>query len=697
MKKAILGLAVLIGFMVAIPILAVQDYRKGDPYSGPLLTPEIVISKDLMGGHSAKHKVAKNTDIDTSVEDLIDNGGAFSWPTSAKALQFVSSSTRDIGGKKATGTLSVVDYSQMLGTKSTGTLTVVDWRALKTNNANGTITIADYSKFSGVKATARITVTGYASVVNGTVLTLNGQTSNTIKENIGWTAATNNNATANGLASAITSFGNGFTASAALNVVTLSYTSNGFTGNTKTVALNHTNGLTLSNATLVNGRPLVVIGVNGTNLTSGSSFLANGSNFTTAMHLAAAINGTAGLSEIDATWDENRVYLTFFNNGTVGNAATISSNNNNGATVSAATLRNGRVPTTIAVNGNNLVESVDFTSANGNEATASAIKTAFNALTANGAIYATSALNVVTFTYGSNGEIAKTLTSNNHNGATVSGANITNGEDLLTLTVNGKTFVAGTRFTPATSNTVTAAAIVTMLNANGSLANDLIATSSGATITLTALAEGTAGNSITTSSNDTDSLTAAAATLKYGKSDSNGANLITVKGLNGGYLAQEEDVIINGTGFATTVNTYLRLNEAFVKESGTNGMNIGNIAIRQNGNALLMAKIAAQDNISYSSTYTVPDDHSAYITNQSYSVLTASPWTTADLELRVRPYGGVFKTQQFDGIGNGNIFMNKPIAMPVKITEKSDIIIRGSTGANNTSITGSYDLIEAED
>lgn len=471
MKKAILVLAFL---SVAIPVIAA--------------TVNFPINDPSLNGGQVKHIVGRNTDIDISAEDFIDNGANFNWPTSEKTLQILSTSVKDIGGKKATSTLTVVDYNQMLGAKNSAT----------------------------------ITFTNTLAQINGKRITVNG---NNLTENTQWHNGNSLGETATAFAAAVNAMTNGatFSASATGNVVTIQYDTNGDTTGALTLATNDANGIILSSATL------------------------------------------------------------------------------------------------------------------------------------------------------------------------------TGGEDLLTLTVNGRTFVAGTTFVPVTSNAATASAIATYLSANGFLASKLTATASGRVVTITAASEGTAGNSITTSSNDSDSLTAANATLKLGKADVNGANLITIEGLNGGYLYQTEDVTLNGTGFAVTTNRYLRLNNAYISEAGSNGNNIGTVTIKQNGTNLMMAKIAATENKTFNSTYTIPSGKAGYVVQQNYSVLTASPLTTVDYDLRVRPYNGAFKSIQTDAIANGTAFINKTIALPTKISGKSDIIIRGSSGANNTSTIGGFDLIEAND
>jgi hypothetical protein len=693
MKKAIVILAVLLNL---IPVMAVQDYRKGDLSTGPLLPAELVISKELMGGHAAKHIVAKNTDVDITAEDLIDNGGTFTWATTAKRLNIIGTTAQDLGATKANSTLTVVDWNQMLGVKPTGTITVEDYTKLQRNVANGTISVADYTKFSGAKASRSFTISAFASIVNGTVLTINGQT---FTENKNWFALSSNNGTAGSFANGLTLFGNGFTASHSGPIVTVSYTSNGFTGNTKSMNFSATTGITSANGTLAGGRPNLLLVVNGTTLTTGTTFLANGSNTATAKHIADAINGAVTLTEVNATWDNNLVRISTVLNGSAANSSTLSTNNNNGATVSGATFKNGRAPRTITVNGNVLTAYTKFTPAYSNDETAASIATAINAMNNGATFSATSSLNVVNVQYDSNGEAgnALTLATSDINGATVSASTLLGGEDLLTLTVNGKTFVAGTRFTPSTDNATTASAIVTMLNANGALANDLIATSSGRTITLRALTAGTAGNSITTSSNDADSITALAATLGGGKAASTGAQVVHISGLNGGYLETSEDVILNGTGLALTNNYYLRLNDFYVKSVGAINANNGAISAKQNGGYLLMGKIAARDNTWFSSTYTVPKGKSGYLVAYGYSFAQASPVTSADLEIKSRAYNGAFVTTKFDSLGNGTTFFTREVTLPVKFTERTDIYMKAGTSANNTAVTGQFDLIEAED
>jgi len=84
--------------------------------------------------------------------------------------------------------------------------------------------------------------------------------------------------------------------------------------------------------------------------------------------------------------------------------------------------------------------------------------------------------------------------------------------------------------------------------------------------------------------------------------------IIQVNGLDANYNLLSETVTLNGSGTATTTNSYFRINGLFV----TNGINAGNITAKIA--TVLYAQINAGVGQTQMSIYTVPKGYSFYLT-----------------------------------------------------------------------------------
>jgi len=441
-----------------------------------------------------------------------------------------------------------------------------------------------------------------------------------------------------------------------------------------------------------------VITFNGVDLTEGVDWsidTVNGVD-TSASNLAAGINSNGSINGyLSATASSSLVSLEYASNGVAGNSIGINVDNGllNGLTLvgttsNDTTLSGGRDALLLTINGNGFTAGTDFAIGN------TLLGTAYNFVNAintdniiNGYLLASYVDKFVTLTYTSNGEAgnAITTTTNNSNAASVSGATFTGGEDLLTVTVNGIDFVAGVDFTPTTSNADTASAIVTAINANGTVAAEAIATSSSNVITITALAEGTTGNSIATATDDTDSLTVAGANLTGGVADGNGANTIVVKGLDSTYAEISETVVLTGNDSVATTGSYLRLNSLEVSEAGTTGSAQGAITATQNGSDLFLGKILADTNQADLGYYTVPLSKSAQLVELTGSILTGSG--NVNVYTKGKEFGSVFKDKRIDTLtDNGDNSLPGEFALPINFPAKTDIIFEADSDTDNNAV-----------
>lgn len=207
-------------------------------------------------------------------------------------------------------------------------------------------------------------------------------------------------------------------------------------------------------------------------------------------------------------------------------------------------------------------------------------------------------------------------------------------------------------------------------------ANDVVGTSDediwhqGGIITYPAAAA--TGSVVSTSTND-----AAAGT---------GARTIRIRGLDTNYAEISETVTLNGTTPVTTANSYIRINDFSTTTAGSGGSNVGTITVSIGGN--VQRSIAAGDNISHGSHYTVPAGKTAYLFSYFYSTGKASD---AICSFWVRPYGEVFRQRKH--IDLYQTTYTEEVMFFHAITEKSDIVMRAHTSTGTQAVSTGYKLL----
>ena len=114
-----------------------------------------------------------------------------------------------------------------------------------------------------------------------------------------------------------------------------------------------------------------------------------------------------------------------------------------------------------------------------------------------------------------------------------------------------------------------------------------------------------------------------------------GARTIRIEGLNADYVEIGEDVTLLGATAVFTGQSFLRINTTHPLTAGTGGAVAGNIDIRDNAGAVILAGIESHS-CSLNGFYTVPVGHTAYILDL---VANTDQWNAHAVELRVREYG----------------------------------------------------------
>ena len=187
-----------------------------------------------------------------------------------------------------------------------------------------------------------------------------------------------------------------------------------------------------------------------------------------------------------------------------------------------------------------------------------------------------------------------------------------------------------------------------------------------------------------------------------------GANHVLIEGLDKDFKEISEIVVMNGTNAVSTASRYLRLNDAQVVLAGSSEKNVGSIAITNAADSSHdLGKIRTQVGKLQQAVYSVPANHTAYILEFQGSMARSSSSGSAVLDLITREpktratLGDNFVqfTQHTLSLqDDGNRTFSKLFALPIKVPQLSDIIVRCTyVSANNTSVSASLAIILVDD
>lgn len=129
-----------------------------------------------------------------------------------------------------------------------------------------------------------------------------------------------------------------------------------------------------------------------------------------------------------------------------------------------------------------------------------------------------------------------------------------------------------------------------------------------------------------------------------------GARTLRILGLRASTSTayESEDIILNGTTPVVSVNTWWRINRAYVLTAGSGGANAGIITINPTvTTASVFAKLPLGYNQTHIGAYTVPAKHKIIIKRLRVSITRATGADgSATISLRAREPGGVFRSRR---------------------------------------------------
>ena len=186
-------------------------------------------------------------------------------------------------------------------------------------------------------------------------------------------------------------------------------------------------------------------------------------------------------------------------------------------------------------------------------------------------------------------------------------------------------------------------------------------------------------------------------------SDNTDTQQITVQGLDADYNFQSITVDLVGQTKTQigTEETWIRIFRAFNSDSTEFA---GQVYVYEDDTvsggipqtaSKVKATILAANQQTYMAIYTVPAGKTAYLLQKAYSMNDNNANTRALIDLRIREFGGVFRSKELDAIRNeGTSLYQATFSTPLTIPEKSDILIQcRETSTNDTDITAYFNLL----
>ena len=178
---------------------------------------------------------------------------------------------------------------------------------------------------------------------------------------------------------------------------------------------------------------------------------------------------------------------------------------------------------------------------------------------------------------------------------------------------------------------------------------------------------------------------------------STGAEIIRIQGLvvdaDNDWNTVIETLTLNGTTIVPTVNKFIRINRAWVYQAGSNTANAGKISMVSAISATIQAEITIGDNQTLMSHFTVPSGHTAYIFRGMASVGKGDDAQISFMGKDVLN-GNVFRMMQRFPLYQTSFSV--VMAIPLRATEKMDLVVKAKSGVGSIVVSGGYDMILVE-
>jgi hypothetical protein len=168
-----------------------------------------------------------------------------------------------------------------------------------------------------------------------------------------------------------------------------------------------------------------------------------------------------------------------------------------------------------------------------------------------------------------------------------------------------------------------------------------------------------------------------------------GAKTIIVHGLDTNWDEVSETVTMNGTASVETSTAFLRVFRAQAGITGTDEVNAGLISINDNADVVTLAEIVAGRGQTQMAMWTVPADHTLFITQ-----LNASESAGKSTRIRLYSIDRSIANQSFrlkDELVASAGDSGREYKLPLKFTEKTDIEVRGEAAVAGGNVNAGFE------
>jgi len=162
---------------------------------------------------------------------------------------------------------------------------------------------------------------------------------------------------------------------------------------------------------------------------------------------------------------------------------------------------------------------------------------------------------------------------------------------------------------------------------------------------------------------------------------------VLVSGLDADYNEVSEEVTLAGSGTATTTQTFLRVNRAYV--SGSQAPT-GNLNITNGGTTY--ARITLGENQTLMALWTVPAGYTAFLDHVNIATGTTNANQYVTAQIVQRQLGGVFRVMMKQTLGSGGV-ADFLLRYPISVPEKTDLEVRAISSGSNNLISANFSMI----
>jgi len=168
-----------------------------------------------------------------------------------------------------------------------------------------------------------------------------------------------------------------------------------------------------------------------------------------------------------------------------------------------------------------------------------------------------------------------------------------------------------------------------------------------------------------------------------------GARTVTIEGLDTNYDEVSVDLTMNGTNNVDTTQTFTRVNRVFVKTAGSSNYNEGTISVVHAGSGTpTVATVAATMAQTQQAIYTVPNGKTLYIDDINFTAAMDQANKRAQVRAVITEFGGAARTRYINVLQSNQLITK--FEYPLKVPQKSDIVLTAITDSTNNEIAGSF-------